>query len=226
MTLNALFYFPLIFCFSRSIANAHNLYFDACIWTHMHMQDMLLDQDFTWTIYVPPQDFVDIAARNQRRAIRSWTLLKVDYFVFFKKKLGMRKDIFFVFWGGWQPRPRIVLLGRGEGFEEVAKEFGCTSKHAVETHCNSFKYSFRELELILTSPRFGKRKMINVYVHAYARAFVYFPFFFFIGRARGSTIRVHLLRVFESMHARVLTCMLFILFFPLYIFFFSLVPRS
>jgi hypothetical protein len=66
----------------------------------MHMQDMLLDQDFTWTIYVPPQDFVDIAARNQRRAIRSWTLLKVDYFVFFKKKLGMRKDIFFVFWGG------------------------------------------------------------------------------------------------------------------------------
>jgi hypothetical protein len=36
-----------------------------------------LNDDFTWTIFITPQDFVDIPGRTQRRAIHSWTLLRV-----------------------------------------------------------------------------------------------------------------------------------------------------
>eukprot|EP00043_Microstomoeca_roanoka_P014979 m.149237 g.149237 ORF g.149237 m.149237 type:complete len:754 (-) comp16155_c1_seq1:177-2438(-) len=58
----------------------------------------LYDYDFTWTILITPQGFTGIPARLQRRAIESWVRL--------------------------HPRPRIVLVGQGEGYEEVAKEFG------------------------------------------------------------------------------------------------------
>jgi hypothetical protein len=34
-------------------------------------------EDFSWTIFITPQDFVDIPGVTQRRAIHSWTLLTV-----------------------------------------------------------------------------------------------------------------------------------------------------
>lgn len=53
---------------------------------------------FTWSIFITPIGFVGDHARIQRRAIQSWVRL--------------------------HPKPRIVLVGKGEGYREVAKEFG------------------------------------------------------------------------------------------------------
>ena len=58
----------------------------------------VFDRLFEWTIFITPQGFVGAAAHQQRRAILSWLRLK--------------------------PRPRIVLVGRGEGYETVAAELG------------------------------------------------------------------------------------------------------
>ena len=62
--------------------------------------------NFTWTIYATPRDFVGQAARDQRRAIQSWTLLR--------------------------PRPRIVFAGRGIGYVDVAQQFGCELDHGLD----------------------------------------------------------------------------------------------
>ena len=70
-----------------------------------------------WTVFITPRDFTGDAGRAQRRAIRSWTLLR--------------------------PRPRIVLMvrpltrcapaaaptpmqGSGVGYGEICREFQCT----------------------------------------------------------------------------------------------------
>lgn len=74
-----------------------------------HAVDVTAAYDFTWSIFITPQDFVDVAARNQRRAIRSWTLL--------------------------QPKPQIILLGKGVGYDDIAREFGCTGTLLSTSTC-------------------------------------------------------------------------------------------
>ena len=56
--------------------------------------------DFQWTIFVTPQGFVGSVDSQQRRAIESWQRLI--------------------------PRPRIILAGRGVGFDTIAAEYGIT----------------------------------------------------------------------------------------------------
>eukprot|EP00041_Stephanoeca_diplocostata_P009918 m.156830 g.156830 ORF g.156830 m.156830 type:complete len:742 (+) comp17950_c0_seq8:272-2497(+) len=57
-----------------------------------------LPPDFNWTIFITPQGFVGGPEHTQRRAIMSW--LRLD------------------------PKPRVVLLGAGERYHEVADELG------------------------------------------------------------------------------------------------------
>eukprot|EP00049_Salpingoeca_infusionum_P015209 m.292234 g.292234 ORF g.292234 m.292234 type:complete len:734 (-) comp15837_c0_seq5:572-2773(-) len=65
---------------------------------HVPTGTFTYSMDFTWSIFITPQGFVGLPSRLQRRAIESWIRL--------------------------EPRPRIVLLGQGAGYEEVAKEYG------------------------------------------------------------------------------------------------------
>ncbi|EGD73448.1 hypothetical protein PTSG_05152 [Salpingoeca rosetta] len=59
--------------------------------------EAMYDYDFTWSIFITPQGFSGLPNRLQRRAIESWIRLK--------------------------PRPKVVLVGQGEGYEEVAKDY-------------------------------------------------------------------------------------------------------
>eukprot|EP00056_Hartaetosiga_gracilis_P003090 m.59689 g.59689 ORF g.59689 m.59689 type:complete len:737 (-) comp11328_c0_seq1:26-2236(-) len=56
------------------------------------------DHDFTWSIFITPQGFSGAPKKMQTRAIESWLRLN--------------------------PKPKIVLVGQGEGYEDVAEEYG------------------------------------------------------------------------------------------------------
>eukprot|EP00055_Hartaetosiga_balthica_P011981 m.56418 g.56418 ORF g.56418 m.56418 type:complete len:724 (-) comp7798_c0_seq3:3104-5275(-) len=58
----------------------------------------VFDYDFTWSIFITPQGFTGIPRQLQTRAIESWLRL--------------------------EPKPKIILVGQGEGYDEVAKEYG------------------------------------------------------------------------------------------------------
>eukprot|EP00053_Salpingoeca_punica_P009097 m.81418 g.81418 ORF g.81418 m.81418 type:complete len:764 (-) comp14876_c0_seq3:854-3145(-) len=62
--------------------------------------ESIYSYDFTWTIYITPAPFVDTNGRVQRRAIESWLRLT--------------------------PKPRIIMLGQGEGYADVAAEYQLT----------------------------------------------------------------------------------------------------
>ena len=55
----------------------------------------MYDYDFTWTIFITPQGFEGIHDRLQRRAIESWIRL--------------------------YPRPKVVLVGKEKGYDQVAQ---------------------------------------------------------------------------------------------------------
>eukprot|EP00045_Choanoeca_perplexa_P012107 m.130774 g.130774 ORF g.130774 m.130774 type:complete len:716 (+) comp15888_c0_seq4:182-2329(+) len=60
----------------------------------------LWNYDFRWTIFITPQDFEGLPDKIQRRAIQSWQRL--------------------------HPKPEIVLVGQGKGYDRVAQELGVT----------------------------------------------------------------------------------------------------
>eukprot|EP00052_Salpingoeca_macrocollata_P017587 m.143482 g.143482 ORF g.143482 m.143482 type:complete len:775 (-) comp20434_c0_seq2:60-2384(-) len=68
----------------------------------------LYSYDFEWRIFITPAPFTDNNGRLQRRAIQSWQRLN--------------------------PRPSIVLVGTGEGYDEVAAEFGLLVDPQLDTN--------------------------------------------------------------------------------------------
>ena len=73
----------------------------------------MYDYDFTWTIFITPQGFEGIHDRLQRRAIESWIRL--------------------------YPRPKVVLVGKEKGYDQVAQvRFACMHTHAhTHTHTHT-----------------------------------------------------------------------------------------
>lgn len=69
-------------------------------------QPQPLDLNFEWTFFITPQDFIDEADFRQRRAIKSWQLLT--------------------------PKPTVVLLGSGIGYDQVAKDLGVIVKPTLD----------------------------------------------------------------------------------------------
>ena len=81
------------------------------IWVFLHSHSVLLSfsppkdivnkalkYDFTWTIFITPQGFEGLPDKTQRRAIQSWLRLK--------------------------PKPNVVLVGQGKGYDIIAQDFG------------------------------------------------------------------------------------------------------